>query len=77
MIRSIPKELNTDQSKVLSVIELVGSVTASLIEDNLNWENARAQTVLEDLLADSLVWVDEKCREKEYWSPAHLDDVDD
>ena len=76
-IRSIPKELNTDQSTVLETIQVLGYVTASMLEDNLNWENARAETVLQDLLADSLVWVDEKAHEKEYWSPSFLEGSDD
>ncbi|KAL9017582.1 MAG: hypothetical protein Q9185_005089 [Variospora sp. 1 TL-2023] len=69
MIRSIPKELNTDQSTVLQAIQVLGYVTCSMLEDNLAWEQARAETVIQDLLADSLVWVDEQCPEKEYWSP--------
>ncbi len=71
-IRSVPKELNTDQSTVLEVLQLLGSVTVSMLRVNLNWENARAMTVLEDLLADSLVWVDTQCAECEYWSPQGL-----
>lgn len=71
-IRSIPKELNTDQSTVLEVLQLLGSVTVSLLQLNLRWEKARATTVIEDLLADSLVWVDTQCTENEYWSPQNL-----
>lgn len=77
MIRSIPRELSTDQSKVLEAIQVLGYVTVSMLEDNLGWENARAETVIEDLLAASLVWVDAKAPEKEYWSPAYLHDFDD
>ena len=77
MIRSIPKELNTDQSKVLEAIQVLGYVTCSMLEDNLIWEHARAETVIQDLLADSLVWVDEQASEKEYWSPAFMNDSDD
>lgn len=73
-IRSIPKELNTDQSTVLEVLQLLGSVTVSLLRINLNWDKARAVTVIEDLLADSLVWVDMQCPEWEYWSPQNLID---
>lgn len=69
MIRSIPKELSTDQSTVLEAIQVLGYITASMLEDNLNWEHERAETVLEDLLADSLVWVDLQAAEKEYWAP--------
>ena len=77
MIRSIPKELNTDQSRVLEAIQVLGFVTASMLEDNLGWENARAETVIEDLLADSLVWVDLQAPEKEYWSPTFMNDFED
>lgn len=77
MVRSIPKELNTDQSTVLEAILVLGYVTVSMLEDNIGWEHARAVTVVEDLLADSLVWVDEKAPEKEYWSPSYLDGPDD
>jgi ESCRT-II complex subunit VPS22 len=75
-IRSVPKELNTDQATVLEVLQLLGSVSVSLLRANLNWDKARAVTVLEDLLADSLVWVDYQCREPEYWSPQGLIDDD-
>jgi ESCRT-II complex subunit VPS22 len=40
-----------------------------MLEDNLKWEHERAQTVLEDLLADSLVWIDLQAEETEYWAP--------
>ncbi|KAL8898384.1 MAG: hypothetical protein Q9180_004819 [Flavoplaca navasiana] len=77
MIRSIPKELNTDQSTVLEAIQVLGYVTCSMLEDNLGWNNARSETVIQDLLADSLVWVDAQSPEKEYWSPSYmgLDDL--
>ena len=77
MIRSIPKELNTDQSTALEAIQILGYVTVSMLEDNLRWENARAITVLEDLVAGSLVWVDEKVEETEYWSPTFLDEINE
>ena len=77
MIRSIPKELNTDQSTVLEAIQVLGYVTVSMLEDNLRWENARAVTAVEDLVAGSFVWVDEKAEEFEYWSPAFLNEIDE
>ena len=76
MIRSIPKELNTDQATVLEAIQVLGYVTVSMLQDNLNWVFARTETVINDLLADSLVWVDAKAVEKEYWSPAFMQDFD-
>ncbi|KAL4932375.1 ESCRT-II subunit protein SNF8 [Aspergillus undulatus] len=71
-IRSIPKELNTDQATVLEAIQVLGYVSVSMLRVNLNWEKARAQTVIDDLMADGLVWVDLQCAEKEYWSPQNL-----
>ena len=73
-IRSVPKELNTDQSTVLEVLQLLGCVTVSLLQLNLSWDNARAVTVLDDLLTDALVWIDTQCAEHEYWSPQSLID---
>ncbi|KAI9805543.1 MAG: hypothetical protein M1825_000794 [Sarcosagium campestre] len=74
MIRSVPKELNTDQSTVLEAIQVLGYVTVSMLQLNLNWDRARAQTVIEDLMADSLVWVDMQASEIEYWSPVGMQD---
>jgi ESCRT-II complex subunit VPS22 len=71
-IGSIPKELNTDQSKVLEVLQILNFVTISMLQINLEWEKARATTVVEDLLADSLVWIDAQAEETEYWSPQNL-----
>lgn len=75
-IRSIPKELNSDQATVLEVIQVLGFVTVSMLQANLNWEKARAKTVIDDLLADGLVWLDSQCEENEYWSPQNLLDED-
>ena len=72
MIRSTPKGLNTDQSTVLEAIQVLGYVTCSMLQDNLRWESARAETVIADLLADSLVWVDAQASEDEYWSPMFM-----
>lgn len=75
-IRSVPKELNTDQSTVLEILQLLGSVTVSLLRINLKWDRARSMTAINDLMADSLVWVDKQCPEWEYWSPQGLLDED-
>ena len=74
MIRSVPKELNTDQSTVLEALQVLGFVTISMLEINLHWEAARAQTVLDYLLADALVWLDTQASETEYWSPMSIPD---
>ncbi|WPH02031.1 vacuolar-sorting protein dot2 [Acrodontium crateriforme] len=71
-IRSVPKELNPDQSTVLGVIQILGYVTVSMLQDNLSWEKARSIAVIDDLVADSLVWIDEQAEEVEFWSPASM-----
>ncbi|TID24928.1 putative ELL complex subunit Eap30 [Venturia nashicola] len=76
MIRSVPKELNTDQSTVLEVVQVLGYVTISVLRDNLGWEKARAAAVIEDLVADSLVWVDIQAEETEYWTPSFIHQVE-
>ncbi|KAF1948052.1 vacuolar-sorting protein SNF8 [Clathrospora elynae] len=76
LIRSVPKELNTDQSTVLEAIQVLGYVTVSMLQLNLNWARPRAHAVVEDLMADSLVWVDAQAGENEYWSPAFITAAD-
>jgi ESCRT-II complex subunit VPS22 len=69
----VPKELNPDQSKVLEVIQILGgAVAVSTLQANLAWERARAIAVMEDLVADSLVWVDDQAEETEFWSPSAM-----
>lgn len=72
MIRSVPKELNVDQSTVLEVIQVMGFVTISMLQDNLAWSKERAGAVVEDLVQDSLVWIDLQGGETEYWSPTFI-----
>ena len=76
MIRSVPKELNTDQAIVLEAIQVLGYVTVSMLQLNLKWGGARAIAVIDDLVADSLVWVDTQAGETEYWTPTviHVDE---
>ncbi|KAF2086687.1 EAP30/Vps36 family protein [Saccharata proteae CBS 121410] len=75
MIRSVPKELNTDQSTVLEAIQVLGYVTVSMLQLNLGWERARAVAIIDDLMNDSLVWVDKQTEETEYWSPTFIHDA--
>ncbi|KAF2432746.1 ESCRT-2 complex [Tothia fuscella] len=73
MIRSVPKELSTDQSTVLEAVQIQGFVTVSMLQINLSWEKARAGAVIEDLVADSLLWVDLQVEdETEYWTPGFI-----
>ncbi|KAL2136349.1 hypothetical protein VTI74DRAFT_4181 [Chaetomium olivicolor] len=71
-IRSVPKELNTDQSAVLEAAQVLGYVSVSMLMVNLKWMRARAQTALEDLVGEGMLWVDKQSEEWEYWSPGFM-----
>lgn len=71
-IRSVPKELNTDQSAVLEAAQVLGYVSVSMLMVNLRWKRARAQTAVEDLLGEGMLWVDKQAPEFEYWTPGFI-----
>lgn len=72
-IRSVPKELNTDQSSVLEAVQILGYVSVSMLMVNLSWTRARAQTAVEDLVSEGMLWVDQQAPDEwEYWSPSFI-----
>jgi ESCRT-II complex subunit VPS22 len=72
-IRSVPKELNTDQSAVLEAAQVLGYVSVSMLMVNLRWARARAQTAIEDLVGEGMLWVDKQSGDEwEYWSPGFM-----
>jgi len=76
-IRSIPRELNTDQSAVLEAAQILGYVTVDMLAVNLQWPAARAKTAIEDLMGEGMLWVDKQARPWEYWSPSFMVDVEE
>ncbi|KAJ9152032.1 Vacuolar-sorting protein SNF8 [Pleurostoma richardsiae] len=76
-IRSVPKELSTDQSAVLEAVQVLGYVSVSMLMVNLKWTRARSQTVLEDLLGEGMLWIDKQAPEFEYWSPGFMLEAQD
>ena len=76
LVRSVPGELSNDQAVVLECIQVLEFVTCALLEDNLGWSRARAETVCLDLVSGGWVWVDEQgeggSHEREYWGTAGL-----
>jgi ESCRT-II complex subunit VPS22 len=72
-IRSVPRELNTDQSAVLEAAQVTGYVTVTLLVENLGWGHVRAKTALDDLRGEGMLWVDKQARgEWQYWSPGFM-----
>jgi len=76
-IRSVPKELNIDQSAALEAAQLLGYVSVSMLMLNLKWPRARAKTAIDDLVSESMLWVDKQCDEWEYWSPGFMLEIQD
>ncbi len=76
-IRSVPKELNLDQSAVLEAAQLLGYVSVSMLMLNLRWPRARAKTAIDDLVSESMLWVDKQCDEWEYWNPGFMLEMED
>lgn len=76
-IRSVPRELSNDQAAVVEAVQVLGYVSVSMLQDNLRWEGARARTVIDDLVAEGMLWVDKQTKgEWEYWSPVFMVDAD-
>ncbi len=72
-IRSVPRELNTDQSAVLEAVQILGYVSVSMLMVNLMWPRARAQTAVDDIVGEGMLWVDRQPSEEVlYWSPGFM-----
>jgi len=74
-IRSIPRELNPDQATVLEIAGINRYVSVGILRLNLKWEDERSRSVLEELVAEGMVWVDDAGPEREYWIPSGISDV--
>lgn len=72
-IRSVPRELSNDQAAAVEAAQVLGYVSVGMLMDNLGWEAARGRTVIDDLVAEGMLWVDAQTGgEKEYWSPSFM-----
>ncbi|KAF4981939.1 hypothetical protein FZEAL_2333 [Fusarium zealandicum] len=72
-VRSVPRELNDDQAAVVEAVQVLGYVSVGMLSDNLAWDRARARTVIDDLVAGGMLWVDKQTKgEWEYWSPGFM-----
>ncbi|KAG6004353.1 hypothetical protein E4U21_001166 [Claviceps maximensis] len=76
-IRSVPRELSNDQAAAVEAAQVLGYVSVSMLGDNLGWERARCRTVIDDLVAGGMLWVDAQTGngEWEFWSPTFMVDV--
>ncbi|KAL0088055.1 EAP30/Vps36 family-domain-containing protein [Phycomyces blakesleeanus] len=72
MVRSMPKELDKDQSALLLLAQKQGYVNRPMIQQSLGWEDARTQTGLQHLLQDGLAWIDDQAEVDTYWIPSYF-----
>ncbi|KAK1232026.1 ESCRT II complex subunit Dot2 [Marasmius sp. AFHP31] len=76
MIRSVPKELDTDQVTVLTLARQKGGrVVEEMLVHGHGWTRERAHAALENmLLRDGLCWVDEQDETygRSYWIPSAM-----
>lgn len=73
MVRSVPRELDNDQSTVLAAAQIAGYISVSMLRLNFKWERERAKSTLDDLLGAGMLWIDMQSREMEYWLASGLD----
>jgi ESCRT-II complex subunit VPS22 len=74
-VRSVPRELDTDQSALLVIAATTGGrLTESRIRRELGWNDVRARQALEDsVMREGLGWVDEQDSERGVWLIASVE----
>ncbi|KAJ1927721.1 ESCRT II complex subunit Dot2 [Tieghemiomyces parasiticus] len=72
LVRSIPREFNTDQAQVLSLAQDASYVTVDVIADKAGWTGERITSVLEMMLRDGLCWIDTQGPETRYYFPTYF-----
>ena len=74
-VRSVPRELDTDQSLLLVVAaDTGGRLTEAVVRRQTGWGDVRCRTVLDDcVLREGLGWVDDQGADREVWVIAAVD----
>jgi len=71
LVQSVPGELSTDHTAVLSSAEEGGgAVGVEKLVESRNWDKERAQRALDHLVKEGLAWVDDQDKRTLYWFPA-------
>lgn len=67
-IKSIPQDLDVDQSAILETADILGYVNVSILRDNFGWKKSRCQHAIDDLISNGILWVDiQKNHQPKYW----------
>lgn len=72
-LRSVPNEITGDQTKILEVCSIMGYASISLLRANFQWDSVRGRSVLEDMAANGMLWIDNQAgNEILYWDPSWI-----
>ena len=77
IVQSIPGELSLQETKALTVAAYQenGSITKTLLMQELGWNEMRTQQAIDKLISEGLVWVDEQSEdEPSFWFPSLFPD---
>jgi ESCRT-II complex subunit VPS22 len=68
-VRSVPRELDTDQSALLVIAATTGGrLTETNLRQSLGWNDVRARRALEDsVMREGLGWVDDQGPQRAVW----------
>eukprot|EP01130_Rhizamoeba_saxonica_P005449 TRINITY_DN2181_c0_g1_i3.p1 TRINITY_DN2181_c0_g1~~TRINITY_DN2181_c0_g1_i3.p1 ORF type:complete len:212 (+),score=47.16 TRINITY_DN2181_c0_g1_i3:404-1039(+) len=69
MIQSVPTELNNDHTMVITMAQ-DAYFSKSTIMNMLQWDEHRADMVIDHLVKEGIAWVDEQAEETLYWFPS-------
>lgn len=75
-VRSVPRELDTDQSMLLVIAQSGrrGVLTEKIVKERAGWSTVRARTALDDaVMREGIGWVDDQGPEREVWLLAAVD----
>jgi ESCRT-II complex subunit VPS22 len=76
MVRSVPRELDDDQTAILAIAQQEGGrVVEDMLITRKNWTRERARAALEHMLIrDGLCWLDDQDEEtgRAYWVPSAM-----
>ncbi|KAJ5072618.1 snf8 [Anaeramoeba ignava] len=74
LVKSVPIELNQDHTKVITISSDKGFTTKSIIMSQLKWDETRTSLILNQLLKESIAWIDNQDKETSYWFPGLIKD---
>jgi len=69
-VKSVPMELNRDHEDLLTLAEGKGHFTLDYAMEKLRWPKRRTIDAIENLMKESICWVDKQALPEEYWLPS-------